>query len=88
MKDGSTIVLKVAGAGKVTLGTCAYDNGATITVTNTAGKSLGTISVTKGDGNTDTTSVDFEYSGDADTLTFTYGSSAGQNYLHSVTITY
>lgn len=88
MKDGNTIVLKVAGAGKVTLGTCAYDKGSTITVADAAGALLGTVSVSKGDGSNDKTSVDFDYAGEADTLTFTYSSNAGQNYLHGVTIAY
>ena len=88
MKDGNTIVLKVAGAGTVTLGTCAYDKACTITVTNGAGTTLGTISVPAGDTVTDNTTQEFAYTGAADTLTFTYSAGNGGQYLHGVTITY
>ncbi len=88
MKDGNTIVLKVAGTGTVTLGTCAYDKACTITVTNGAGTTLGTISVPAGDGTNDDTTQEFAYTGAADTLTFTYSAGNGGQYLHGVTITY
>ncbi len=88
MKDGNTIVLKVAGAGTVTLGTCAYDKACTITVTNGEGTTLGTISVPAGDNATDNTTQEFAYTGAADTLTFTYSAGTGGQYLHGVTITY
>ena len=89
MKDGNTIVLKVAGAGTVTLGTCAYDKACTITVTNASGEQVGeAIAITSGDSSTDTTTVDFAYEGSADTLTFTYSAGTGGQYLHSVKIAY
>ncbi len=88
MKDGNTIVLKVAGAGTVSIGTCAYDKACTITVTNGAGTILGTISVPAGDGTNDNTTQEFAYTGTADTLTFTYSAGNGGQYLHSVKVTY
>lgn len=87
MKDNNTVVLKVAGACTVTFGTCAYDKGATITVTNSNNETVGTLTLNAGDGTTDTTTLDFNYTGSADTLTFTWSASAGQNYLHSVKVT-
>ncbi|MCR5126354.1 MAG: Ig-like domain-containing protein [Treponema sp.] len=87
MSDNSTVVLKVAGACTVTFGTCAYDKGATITVTNSSNDTVGTLTLAAGDGSTDSTTLDFSYTGTADTLTFTWSESAGQNYLHSVKVT-
>ena len=87
MNDDSTVVLKVAGTCTVTFGTCAYDQGATITVTNSNNNTVGTLTLNAGDGNTDSTTLDFSYTGSADTLTFTWSASAGQNYLHSVKVT-
>ena len=87
MKDNNTVVLKVAGACTVTFGTCAYDKGATITVTNSNNDTVGTLTLAAGDGATDSTTLDFSYTGSADTLTFTWTASAGQNYLHSVKVT-
>ncbi len=89
MKDGNTIVLKVAGVGTVTLGTCAYDNACTITVTDSSGELVGeSIAISAGDSKTDNTTVDFAYDGEADTLTFTYSAGTGGQYLHSVKIAY
>lgn len=87
MSDNSTVVLKVAGACTVTFGTCAYDKGATITVTNSSNDTVGTLTLNAGDGNNDSTTLDFSYTGSSDTLTFTWSASTGQNYLHSVKVT-
>ena len=87
MSDNSTVVLKVAGACTVTFGTCAYDNGATITVTNSSSDTVGTLTLEAGDKSNDSTTLDFSYTGSADTLTFTWSESKGANYLHSVKVT-
>lgn len=87
MSDNNTVVLKVAGACTVTFGTCAYDKGATITVTNSNNDTVGTLTLNAGDESNDSTTLDFSYTGSADTLTFTWSASAGQNYLHSVKVT-
>lgn len=87
MSDNSTVVLKVAGTCTVTFGTCAYDNGATITVTNSNNDTVGTLTLNAGDGSNDSTTLDFSYTGSSDTLTFTWSESKGANYLHSVKVT-
>ena len=87
MKDGNTVVLKVAGAGTISLIRCKYDNSATITLTNSEGTVIETkeaLAATANDGD----ATDFTYSGAADTLTFTYSAGTGGHYLHGVKVTY
>lgn len=88
MKDGNTIVLKVAGSGTITLGTCAYDKACTVTVTASSGSQVGdAVSISAGNSSYDNTTADITYTGDADTLTLTYSDGKGGQYLHSVTFT-
>ncbi|WP_407426774.1 Ig domain-containing protein, partial [Treponema sp.] len=87
MKDGNTIVLKVAGAGTISLLRCQYDKSATITLTNSEGTVIETkeaLAATSACGD----ATDFTYSGEADTLTFTYSAGTGGHYLHGVTVAY
>ena len=77
---GQTIKLVVAGDATINIGACAYSSGEDITITDTEGKTVGTISgKNDSDGGTNT----FEYEGAATTLTLTFG---GRDYIHNVAI--
>ena len=74
------INLTVGGHAYITLGLCRYGSASTITLSDSKGNEIGTVTApVSSDGQT----VNIEYSGEADVLTLTF--SAGI-YLHNLTI--
>jgi hypothetical protein len=83
MKNGSYFTIKALSGATITLSVCKYDSANTVTVTNSSGTTLGTISLTTN--STDTATVSYQYTGSStDTLTFTYGNAT--DYLHGIEV--
>lgn len=85
LKEDDQIQVSVAGNSTIVVSACKYGYGDVYTVTNEAGKTLGTVSAI---GSTDGEKFEFAYSGAAATLTLT-GSltdNSGEIYIHSVTV--
>lgn len=80
--NGDKIEVKVAGNADIQLGLCGYGNATAFTVTDEAGKEIGS---TSGKGTQDGAGEKVSYSGDATTLTITCSANA-EAYLHSVTV--
>lgn len=80
--NGDKIEVKVAGNADLQLGLCGYGNATAFTVTDEAGKEIGS---TSGKGIQDGAGEKVSYSGDATTLTITCSANA-EAYLHSVTV--
>ena len=76
-----TFKVKVAGNSKIVLYGCQYGADSVVTVKGSAGTELGTITWNKGTACDEATS--WEYTGNADTLTFTI-TSGGNTYLHGL----
>jgi pectin methylesterase-like acyl-CoA thioesterase/lysophospholipase L1-like esterase len=85
LKSGDQIQVAVAGDATIVVSACRYGYGDVYTVTNEAGETLGTISAI---GVADGDEFEFDYKGDATTLTLTGSltNDSGEIYLHSVTV--
>lgn len=89
--NDSEAKLMVAGTCTIALGTCAYDNACTITVTDSSDKEVAKITHVAGDKLTDSTEETVNYTGAATTLTFKWSGAASastQSYIHYITVTY
>lgn len=78
---GDKIDILVGGNANIILGCCAYSGGSAITLTNSGGETVGTITNDKA--SSDGQKLLIEYKGEAGTLTITFG---GTSYVHNLTI--
>jgi len=88
MKDGSKAIVDVAGNVKVTLYRCRYDNPGVCTVTDKDGNTIAIVNFPQGAGGgvADTDTLEYVYIGPATTLTMTWKTGKGANYLHRVDV--
>ena len=80
---GDKLNLKVGGDAKIIVGSCFYSGGNDITVTDTGGTEVAKVSDKSSEQSKDGEEYEFEYVGEATTLTLTF---AGTAYVHKISI--
>lgn len=80
---GDKLNLKVGGDAKIIVGSCFYSDGNDITVTDAGGTEVAKVSDKSSEQSKDGEEHEFEYVGEATTLTLTF---AGTAYVHKISI--